>query len=63
MLPRPFGRFGAIVAPALLVNGTFLDAEFGPAFLLFLLWTILTSAVLTRRAGNTQARTIPHPAS
>jgi hypothetical protein len=27
----------------------FLDAEFGPAFLLFLLWTLIASVVLTVR--------------
>jgi hypothetical protein len=27
----------------------FLDAEFGPAFLLFMLWTLLASVVLTVR--------------
>jgi len=41
-----------ITAPACLVNGTFLDAEFGPAFLLFLLWVMLASIVLTLRAGR-----------
>jgi len=46
-LPRPLGWFAAVTAPLLLVNGTFLDADFGPAFLLFMLWTFLTSVVLT----------------
>ena len=51
VLPVLIGWTGAVTAGALLVNSVFLDAEFGPAFLLFLLWTILTSAILTRRAG------------
>jgi hypothetical protein len=52
VLPRWLGWFAAITAPSLLVNGMFLDAEFGPAFLLFLLWTLLTSVVLTVRPGG-----------
>ncbi|MGH3061598.1 MAG: hypothetical protein ACRDNA_09340 [Gaiellaceae bacterium] len=28
-----------------------LEAEFGPGFLVFLVWTIATSAVLVRRTG------------
>ena len=30
----------------------FLDAEFGPVFLLVLLWVMLASIVLTLRAGR-----------
>ncbi len=52
VLPRWLGWFAAITAPSLLVNGMFLDEEFGPAFLLFLLWTLLTSVVLTVRPGG-----------
>ncbi len=51
VLPIWLGWAGAVTAIALLVNSAFVDAEFGPAFLLFLLWTVLTSAILTRRAG------------
>lgn len=51
-LPRWLGWMAALTAPALLVNGMFLDAEFGPAFLLFLLWTAITSVVLVLRAGE-----------
>ena len=54
-LPRALGWFAAVTSPLLLVNGMFLDAEFGPAFLLFLLWTLLASVVLTRRAGGVRA--------
>jgi hypothetical protein len=49
VLPRWLGWLAAVTAPLLLVNGMFLDAEFGPAFLLFLLWTLLASVVLTVR--------------
>jgi len=52
VLPLWLGLMAAITAPACLVNGTFLDAEFGPAFLLFLLWVMLASIVLTLRAGR-----------
>jgi hypothetical protein len=48
-LPRPLGWLAAVAAPLLLVNGMFLDSEFGPAFLLFMLWVLLTSVVLTIR--------------
>jgi hypothetical protein len=52
VLPLWIGLLAAITAPACLVNGMFLDAEFGPAFLLFLLWVMLASIVLTLRAGR-----------
>ena len=45
--------------PALLVNGMFLDAEFGPASLLFLLWTLLASVVLTVRPSRHASATGP----
>jgi hypothetical protein len=61
VLPRWLGWMGALTAAALLVNGMFLEAEIGPAFLLFLLWTAVTSVVLVRRAeggleGATEVR-------
>jgi hypothetical protein len=52
VLPLWLGLLTAITAPACLVNGMFLDAEFGPAFLLFLLWVTIASIVLTLRAGR-----------
>jgi hypothetical protein len=52
ILPLWLGLLATITAPACLVNGMFLDAEFGPAFLLFLLWVMLASVVLTLRAGR-----------
>ncbi|MGH3088022.1 MAG: hypothetical protein ACRDSJ_11975 [Rubrobacteraceae bacterium] len=51
VLPAWLGWMGAAAAPALLVNAMFFFAEFILAFLLFMLWVILTSAVLTWRAG------------
>ncbi len=52
VLPLWLGLLAAITAPACLINGMFLDAEFGPAFLLFLLWVTIASIVLTLRAGR-----------
>ncbi len=60
-LPVWLGWAGAVTACALLVNSAFLNAEFGPAFLLFLLWTILTSAIMTRRAGRPSVETSVSP--
>jgi len=42
-------------AAALAVNGAFLTTEFVPALLLFLLWTVLTSAHLLRRTWHSPA--------
>ena len=64
-LPRWLGLLAAVAAPLLLVNGMFLNADFGPAFLLFLLWTLLASVVLTVRPGLPVAaragRAVPEP--
>lgn len=60
-LPRALGWLAAVTAPLLLVNGMFLDAEFGPAFLLFLLWTLLASVVLTVRPSTSATPTRPGP--
>jgi hypothetical protein len=58
-LPLWLGLLAAITSPACLVNGMFLDAEFGPAFLLFLLWIFLASIVLTLRASRPGAEASP----
>ena len=63
ILPTWIGWAGAVTACALLVNSVFLDAEFGPAFLLFLLWTVLTSAIMTRRAGAARTKGMTGPGS
>lgn len=52
VLPLWIGLLAAITAPACLVNGMFLNAEFGPAFMLFLLWVTIASIVLTLRASR-----------
>jgi len=54
-LPRWLGVFAAVTAAALAVNAGFLDANFVPAFVLFLLWTLVTSVVLLRRTTSTHA--------
>lgn len=54
-MPKPLGWLAAVTAPLLLINGMFLDAEFGPAFLLFLLWTLLASVVLTVRPSRAES--------
>lgn len=59
VLPRWLGWLAAVTAPLLLVNGMFLDAEFGPAFLLFLLWTLLASVVLAVRPSDVGSRAEP----
>jgi hypothetical protein len=51
-LPRWLGWLAAVAAPLLIVNGMFLDADFGPAFLLFMLWTLLASVALTFRPSE-----------
>jgi len=56
VLPAWLGWAGVLTAVALVINSTALDAEFGPAFLLFLLWTALSSAIMTR--GARTSRTI-----
>jgi hypothetical protein len=58
-LPRWLGWLAAVAAPLLVVNGMFLDADFGPAFLLFLLWTLLASVVLTVRPSGVRFQAEP----
>jgi hypothetical protein len=48
-LPVWWGWLSAAVAVALLINGMFLEEDFGPAFLLFLLWVAISSVVLLIR--------------
>jgi hypothetical protein len=61
VLPLWLGLLAAITAPACLVNGMFLGAEFGPAFLLFLLWVVMASVVLTLRAGRATVEAAANP--
>jgi hypothetical protein len=50
VLPAPLGWSAAAIAPLLVANGFDLGSAFGPAFVLFLLWTLVTAIVLLRRA-------------
>jgi hypothetical protein len=54
-LPRSLGYAAAAIAPLLVVNGFDLGAEFGPAFILFLLWVLVTGVALLRRAVISEA--------
>jgi hypothetical protein len=56
VLPRWLGIFTAVTAVALAVNAGFVYASFVPAFLLFLLWTLVTSITLLRRSPSAQPR-------
>ncbi len=56
VLPLWIGLLAALTAPACWVNGMFLDVEFGPASLLFLLWVTVASIALTLRAGRAGAK-------
>lgn len=56
VLPRWLGVFAAITAAALAVNAAFLFASFVPAFLLFLLWTLVAGVVLFRRTWSVAPR-------
>ena len=60
VLPRWLGWLAAVTAPALIANGLFFHSEGGPAFLLFLLWLVATSVVLTLRAGAGPVAAVDH---
>lgn len=62
VLPTWLGWSAAMVAPLLVANSFDLRAEFGPAFILFLLWTLITAIVLLRRAVGDGTRAISRPA-
>jgi hypothetical protein len=64
VLPAWIGWMAVVTAPALLVNAMFFFAESITAFLLFMLWVILLSAVLTWRARGAKVATpmSPEPA-
>lgn len=56
VLPTWLGWLAALTAPALLINGVMLDRDFGPAFLLFLLWILLASVTLVLPSATTRTR-------
>jgi hypothetical protein len=49
VLPAWLGWMAAVTAPLLIANGVALSSQEGPAFLLFLLWTLVAGIVLLRR--------------
>jgi len=55
VLPAWLGWMAAVAAPMLIANGLALTAHEGPAFLFFLLWTLMAGIVLLRRAVG-----VPH---
>lgn len=55
VLPVWLGWFAVVVSPLLVVNGFDLRNEFGPAFILFLAWTLTTAIVLLSRAVSAGA--------
>jgi hypothetical protein len=55
-LPKWLGVFAALTALALAANGAAVDTNFMPALLVFMLWTLVTSIVLFRRASSTDRR-------
>jgi hypothetical protein len=61
-LPRWLGIGAGITGAALFVNGAFLTTAAVPALLLFVLWTLVASVVLYRRAAPTR-RGGPKPAT
>jgi hypothetical protein len=62
VLPAWLGWSAAVIAPLLIANAFDLGAEFGPAFILFLLWTLIASTVLLRRAVTAGSHAIAAPA-
>lgn len=50
VLPAWLGWSAAAIAPLLIINAFDLGSEFGPAFILFLLWTLISAIILLRRA-------------
>ena len=50
VLPAALGWSAAAIATLLVANAFDLGSEFGPAFILFLLWTLITAIILLRRA-------------
>lgn len=61
VLPVWLGWMAALTAPLLVLNSFDHGSEFGPAFVLFLLWALSTSVVLLRRATTAAAPGVMSP--
>ena len=61
VLPVWLGWMAALTAPLLVLNSFDHGSEFGPAFVLFLLWALCTSVVLLRRATTATAPGVMSP--
>lgn len=62
VLPAWLGWSAAAIAPLLVANAFDLGSEFGPAFILFLLWTLISAVILLRRAVTAATHGISPPA-
>ncbi len=63
VLPRWLAAGAAVSAAALAVNGAFLATSSVPALLVFVLWMLLASLYLLRRAWRQPARITRAPAA
>ena len=61
-LPRWLGWMAAVISPLLLANGMLLDSADAPAFLLFMIWTLLACSVLTFQPRPAKAIRAPDAA-
>ena len=61
VLPTSLGWSAAVVAPLLVANGFDLGAEFGPAFMLFLLWTLIPPSSCFAAPSPPARRRSPRP--
>lgn len=62
VLPAWLGWSAAAITPLLIANAFDLGSEFGPAFILFLLWTLISAVILLRRAVTAATHGISPPA-
>ena len=63
VLPAWLGWFAAVTAALLVANGFAVGGDQGPAFVLFLLWALVTGIVLLRRAVVTSRPSVAASAS
>lgn len=61
VLPSALGWSAAAIAPLLVADAFDLGSQFGPAFILFLLWTLIRAIILLRRAVTASTHGISAP--